>query len=226
MKKAIVILLVLLTLGTAAFAGGFTLRGGFAYDNVTLKASDNDGTTWKTNSFGAEFGITYNFSDKFQIYADTGFGFFNKYKINDTERSTEGVDKAAFITSTDHAGAAFNINVNKNIDIQLGAGFAFEYARAVTTKKVSEKVSTSGEIGIYGIGVGLYANVDFKVSEKFALSLTAHPDFMFVSGYTASTSTTEVLSDTMVHELTDSMVTVGGAFSFKFNASVGAKFMF
>ena len=121
MKKAIVILLVLLTLGTAAFAGGFTLRGGFAYDLINIKSAESadetperqDNAAWKANAFGAEFGITYDFSDTTQIYADTAIGFFNTLKIGDTEIKIGDRDNMSLLSTSEHFGFAYGIKLQK-----------------------------------------------------------------------------------------------------------------
>ena len=61
MKKTIAILLILLSLGTVAFAkGGLTLKGGFTYDFVNLKSAESEDVSgrqnnvfWRANAFGA-----------------------------------------------------------------------------------------------------------------------------------------------------------------------------
>ena len=98
MKKVLVDLFVLLALGTSVFAKqGFTLRGGFSYDFVNVKTAESAGDVysdkiWRANAFGAEFGVTYNFSDSFLVYGDSSVGFYNKFKIGDDEIQKENVE--------------------------------------------------------------------------------------------------------------------------------------
>ncbi len=232
MKKAIVALLVLVVFGTAAFAGGFSVRGGFVYDLVNLKSAESadetperqDSAKWMANAFGAEFGITYDFSDKFQIYADSSLGFFNTLKIGDMEIKRGDSDKMVFLSTADHVGIAFNVKLNKSIDLHVGGGLAFEYARLSASDKVGD-MTISMETGIFAFGVGLYGDLDYKVSEKFALCATVHPDLMFVSGDHIQSSESTV-HDKTVESTTNSWTTFGAVVSFKFTASVGAKFMF
>ena len=232
MKKAIVVFMVLLTLGTAAFAGGFSVRGGFVYDFVNLKSAESadenperqDSAKWRANSFGAEFGITYDFSDKFQIYADSSIGFFNKFMIGDTEIKRGDKDNMTFLSTSDHVGIAFNIELADSLDLHVGGGLAFESARIAASKTVGDTTERM-ETGIFALGVGLYGDLDYKISDRFAICATVHPDLMFLSGDNIETTTSQV-HDKTVESVIYSWTTFGGVVSFKFTASVGAKFMF
>ncbi|MBO4394133.1 MAG: hypothetical protein J5800_07305 [Spirochaetales bacterium] len=232
MKKIIAILLVLLALGTVAFAGGFTLRGGIQYDFVNIKAVNSedgsplrpDDAIWRANAFGAEFGVTYNFSEKFLIYADTSLGFYNKFKLGDQEIKKGDSDKMSFLSTAEHFGAATVINLSKGLDLEVGGGLAMEYARVTTTDTVGD-VTNSGEVGIFALGVGIYGNLDYSLSEKVALSFTLHPDFMFISA-DHMTETESIVHDKTVASVTESLTTFGAAFSFKFSAALGVTFKF
>ena len=230
MKKVLVVLFVLLALGTVAFAKqGFTLRGSFVYDFVNQRsaessAPDHKATNWRANAFGTEFGVTYNFSDKFQIYADSSIGFYNKYKIGDTEFTNNYRDKVVFLANGEHAGVAFNIALDQKMDLQVGGGIAYENAR-VTGSETSGDTTASIEYGIFSIGVGLYANFDYKFSDRFGLAVTVHPDLMFLSGDHVDISTSTIKDKTVTRESTTD-TTFGTGVSFKFNAAVGVKFAF
>ena len=235
MKKVLVIMMILLAVTTTAvFAKqGFTLRGGFSYDFVNVKAADsetdiNAGKIWRANAFGAEFGVTYNFSDSFLVYGDSSVGFFNKFKIGDEEVTKKGFDKLFFFAQTSHAGAAYDFDFDSALDLQVGGGFAFEYTRMVLTdtdKSETEFDSYRLEYGVMAVGFGLYANVGYSLSDRVSITATVHPDFMFVSNNVSSfTNTTTV--DKTSESNTYTYVTVGTAFSFKFNASVGVTFKF
>ena len=235
MKKVLVIMMILLAVTTTAvFAKqGFTLRGGFSYDFVNVKAAEsetdiNAGKFWRANAFGAEFGVTYNFSDSFLVYGDSSVGFYNKFKIGDKEVTKEGYDKLFFFAQTSHAGAAYDFDFDSALDLQVGGGLAVEYAKMVltNTEKTGTKTETyEMEYGVMAVGLGLYANVGYSLSDRVSITATVHPDFMIVSNNITSitTSTTE---DKTSEVDTHTFVTVGTAFSFKFNASVGVTFKF
>ncbi|MBO4716851.1 MAG: hypothetical protein J5599_03055 [Spirochaetales bacterium] len=231
MKKVLVVLFVLLALGTFAFAKqGLALRSSFVYDFVNIKSAESDAPgvdaeIWRANAIGAEFGVSYNFSDKFLIYADSSIGFYNKFKIGDTEITKDYKDNVSFLATAEHIGAAYNIDLGNNMNLQVGGGLAMEYARVTGTTKESDEVSTSGEFGIFAFGVGLYANFDYSFSEKVAVSATVHPDIMFISAdhMEASTST---IQDKSVATVTNSLTTFGASASFKFSAAVGVTFKY
>ena len=232
MKKFIAILLVLLALGTVAFAGGFTLRGGIQYDFVNIKAAESadedpfrpDSATWRANAFGAEFGVTYNFSEKFLVYADTSLGFYNKFKLGDQEIKKGDSDKMSFLSTAEHVGAATVINLSKGLDLEVGGGLAMEYAR-VTGSDTDGDYTKSMEVGIFAFGVGIYGNLNYSLSEKVALSFTLHPDIMFISA-DHMTETESIVHDKTVASVTESLTTFGAAFSFKFSAALGVTFKF
>ena len=235
MKKVLVIMMILLAVTTTAvFAKqGFTLRGGFSYDFVNVKAADSAtdtraGKIWRANAFGAEFGVTYNFSDSFLVYGDSSVGFFNKFKIGDEEVSKKDFDKLFFFAQTSHAGAAYDFDFDSALDLQVGGGLAVEYARmalADTTTIDSKTITNKVEFGVMSIGFGLYANVGYSLSDRVSVTATVHPDFMIVSNNVSSMTNTTTEDKTSVSE-TYTWVTVGAAFSFKFNASVGVTFKF
>ena len=229
MKKVIAILLVLLALGTVAFAKeGFTLRGGFSYDFINIKGPETagiEGIKWRANAFGIELGVTYNFSDNFLLYGDSSLGFYNKFKLDDVEITNEGAEKSSYISTTEHVGAAYDFNMKNGLDLQVGAGFAFEYARVTYNDKISDSVTESDEWGTYALGFGLFANVGYSFSDRVSVTATLHPDFMVFSGYIYSEGTTTVV-DNNVHSVEETWTTIGGAFSFKFNAAVGITFKF
>lgn len=230
MKKVLVVLFVLLALGTSVFAKqGFTLRGSFVYDFVNQRSAESEApghtaTNWRANAFGTEFGVTYNFSDTLQIYADSSIGFYNKYKIGDTEFTNNYKDKVVFLANGEHAGVAFNIALDQKMDLQVGGGIAYENAR-VTASETSGDTTASIEYGIFSIGVGLYANFDYKFSDRFGLAVTVHPDLMFLSGDHVDISTSTIKDKTVTSDI-NSVTTFGTGVSFKFNAAVGVKFAF
>ena len=207
-----------------------TVRGGIGYDFVNLKSAESDAPgvdakTWRANAFGAEFAVTYDFSDTFQLYVDSMLGFYNKFKVGNTEYTKDNFsDKVSFLSTAEHTGVAYNIDLGNNMNLQVGAGLAFEYARITGSDNDGDTTETA-EIGIYSFGVGLYANFDYSFSEKFALAVTVHPDLMFVSGDHASFTTSTVIDNT-VTTVSNSTTTFGAGTSFKFNASVGVKFAF
>ncbi len=237
MKKVLVIVMILLAVTTTAvFAKqGFTLRGGFSYDFVNVKAADsetdiNAGKIWRANAFGAEFGVTYNFSDSFLVYGDSSVGFFNKFKIGDKEVTKEDYDKLFFFAQTSHAGAAYDFDFDSALDLQVGGGLAVEYTKMVLTdtEKAGTTTETSQmEYGVMAVGFGLYANVGYSLSDRVSITATVHPDFMVVSSYVAAH--TKSISDPetkIVEEHTDTVLKMDAGFSFKFNASVGVTFKF
>ena len=230
MKKVLVVLFVLLALGTSVFAKqGFTLRGSFVYDFVNIKSAESDAPgvdaeIWRANAIGAEFGVTYNFSDKFQLYADSSIGFYNKFTIGDTEITNTYKDKVTFLANAEHAGFAINIALDPKMDLQVGGGIAYENAR-VTASDTSGDTTASIEYGIFSIGVGLYANFDYKFSDRFGLAVTVHPDLMILSGDHVDISTSTIKDKTVTSDI-NSVTTFGTGVSFKFNAAVGVKFAF
>ena len=230
MKKVLVVLFVLLALGTSVFAKqGFTLRGSFVYDFVNLRsaessAPDHKATNWRANAFGTEFGVTYNFSDKFQIYADSSIGFYNKFTIGEMEITNNYKEKTVFLANAEHAGVAFNIALDQKMDLQVGGGIAYENAH-VTASDTSGDTTTSIEYGIFSFGVGLYANFDYKFSDSFGLAVTVHPDLMFLSGDHVETST-DTVKDNTVTSTINRVTVFGTGTAFKFNAAVGVKFAF
>lgn len=230
MKKVLVVLFVLLALGTSVFAKqGFTLRGSFVYDFVNLRsaeseAPDQEAKNWRANAFGTEFGVTYNFSDKLQIYADSSVGFYNKFTIGKTEITNTYKDKVTFLANAEHAGVAFNIALDQKMDLQVGGGIAYENAHVVASETSGDETA-SIEYGIFSIGVGLYANFDYKFNDKIALAVTVHPDLMFLSGDHVDISTSTIEDKTVTSDI-NSVTTFGTGVSFKFNAAVGVKFAF
>lgn len=230
MKKFLVVLFVLLVLGTAAFAKqGFTLRGSFVYDFVNLRSAESDApgidaTSWKANAFGAEFGVTYDFSDKFQIYADSSLGFYNKFTIGNTEITNTYKEKVSFLANAEHAGIAFNIALDKKMNLQVGGGIAYENA-SVEASDTTGDTTTSIEYGIFSLGVGLYANFDYNFNDSLSLAVTVHPDLMFLSGDHVSIATSTVKDKTVTSD-TNTITTFGTGASFKFSAAVGLKFAF
>ena len=230
MKKVLVVLFVLLALGTFAFAKqGFTLRGSIVYDFVNLRSAESEApshtaTNWKANAFGTEFGVTYNFSDKFQLYADSSVGFYNKFTIGDMEITNNYKDKVSFLANAEHAGFAINIALDSKMDLQVGGGIAFENAHVTASETTDDKTATI-EFGIFSFGLGLYANFDYKFSDRMALAVTVHPDVMFLSGDHVETSTSKVDDKTVTSESV-TVTTFGTGASFKFNAAVGVKFSY
>ena len=236
MKKVLVIMMILLAVTTTAvFAKeGFTLRGGFSYDFVNVKipklTGNEDDAYWRAHAFGAEFGVTYNFSDSFLVYADTTLGFYGKFKVGDEEIKKEGDEKVFFLGTAEHVGAAYDFDFGSALDLQVGAGFAAEYARAQKVEATTAGTITETEtdsIGVLALGVGLYANVGYSISDRVSITATFHPDFMFVSSYVANEVVTVTDSESkVVHETTMTTMIMDAAFSFKFNASVGVTFKF
>ena len=235
MKKVLVIMMILLAVTTTAvFAKqGFTLRGGFSYDFVNVKTAESAGDVysdkiWRANAFGAEFGVTYNFSDSFLVYGDSSVGFYNKFKIGDDEITKEGFEKLFFFAQTSHAGAAYDFDFDSALDLQVGGGLAIEYARMVltdTNKSESESELFQSEYGVVAVGFGLYANVGYSFSDRVSVTATVHPDFLIVSNNVTSITNTDT-KDKTSESISITKVTVGTAFSFKFNASVGVTFKF
>jgi len=237
MKKVLVILMVLLAVTTTAvFAKqGFTLRGGFSYDFVNVKIPKiiglfGDDTYWRANALGAEFGVTYNFSDSFLVYADTTLGFYGKFKVGDEEIKKDDDEKVFFLGTAEHAGVAYDFDFGSALDLQVGGGFAAEYARATqatTTTAGTVTTTETNSIGVLALGVGLYANVGYKLSDRVAITATVHPDFMFVSSFVGADTTSISDSESkVVSEVTHTTLILDTAFSFKFNASVGVTFQF
>ena len=238
MKKVLIIMMVLLAVTTTAvFAKqGFTLRGGFSYDFVNVKTAKTDSPVdplndkvWRANALGAEFGVTYNFSDKFLVYGDSSVGFYNKFTIGGEEvDKPEGTDKVFFVAQTSHVGAAYDFDFNSALDLQVGGGLAVEYARMTFTdsdKEGDETISASLQYGVMALGFGLYANVGYSLSDKVSITATVHPDFLIVSSNVLTTTTTTT-EDKNVHQVTTTDMALGATFSFKFNASVGVTFKF
>ena len=237
MKKVLVIMMILLAVTTTAvFAKeGFTLRGGFSYDFINIKVPEIIGTLdkdayWRANAFGAEFGVTYNFSDSFLVYADTTLGFYNSFKIGEKEYKKDGDEKIFYLGTAEHVGAAYDFDFGSALDLQVGGGLAVEYARAseATTTKTSEATTTETySFGVLGLGFGLYANVGYSLSDRVSITATVHPDFMVVSSYVYNEIETLSAPDSkLVHQTTETDMIMDAAFSFKFNASVGVTFKF
>jgi len=238
MKKVLTVLFVLLALTTVAFAKqGFTLRGGFSYDLVNIKvpSEDNNGVNWKANAFGAEVGVTYNFTDKFLAYYDTTLGFYSTFKLGEQEVKKEDYEKTAFLSSANHAGVAYSMDMKNGLELAFGAGLAMEYARIagwdveeaidpIIGKKVS--MTESDEFGIVSLGFGLYANVGYAFSDKLSVSATVHPDFMIFSSLVANESKTYTLDDKTSYSESQTFTYVGTGTSVKVNASVGLTFKF
>jgi len=232
MKKVLIIMMILLAVtASAVFAKeGFTLRGGFSYDFINVKIPSLIGAephiAWKANAFGAEFGVTYNFSDNFLVYGDTTLGFYNKFYIGDAEHKREDGEKIFFLGTAEHVGAAYDFDFDSALDLQVGGGFAMEYART-SESTVDEDLTTTEQLGVLALGVGLYANVGYNLSDRVAITATFHPDFMFVSSAVRHYTETDSDPDTkVVHEDTETWMKIDTAFSFKFNASVGVTFKF
>ena len=237
MKKVLVIMMILLAVTTTAvFAKeGFTLRGGFSYDFINVKVPDilkieTKDAYWRAHALGAEFGVTYNFSDSFLVYADTTLGFYNTFELGGVPVKKDGDEKVFFLGTAEHVGAAYDFDFGSALDLQVGGGLAVEYARATqaTTKKIGETTITETEsLGVLGLGFGLYANVGYSLSDRVSITATVHPDFMVVSSYVfATTVSTSDPETKVVHEKTDTTLKMDTGFSFKFNASVGVTFKF
>ena len=237
MKKVLVIMMILLAVTTTAvFAKeGFTLRGGFSYDFINVKLPEIIGTLdkdayWRANAFGAEFGVTYNFSDSFLVYADTTLGFYNSFELGGKEVKKDDDEKIFFLGTAEHVGAAYDFDFGSALDLQVGGGLAVEYARSseATTVKSSESTTTSTvSQGVLALGFGLYANVGYSLSDRVSITATVHPDFMVVSSYVYNEIETVTSPDSkIVHQDTETTMILDAAFSFKFNASVGVTFKF
>ena len=237
MKKVLVILMILLAVTTTAvFAKqGFALRGGFSYDFINVKLPEIIGTLdkdayWRANALGAEFGVTYNFSDSFLVYADTTLGFYGKFKVGNQEIKKDDDEKVFFLGTAEHVGAAYDFDFGSALDLQVGGGLAVEYARAseaTTTKSSEETTTVTNSFGVLGLGFGLYANVGYSLSDRVSITATVHPDFMVVSSYVAAyTESTSYPESKVVEEHTDTVLKMDAGFSFKFNASVGVTFQF
>lgn len=237
MKKVLVIMMILLAVTTTAvFAKeGFTLRGGFSYDFINVKLPNILGPLdkdayWRANAFGAEFGVTYNFSDSFLVYGDTTLGFYNSFEIGGEPVKKDGDEKVFFLGTAEHVGAAYDFDFDSALDLQVGGGLAVEYARSseATTVKSSEYTTTSTvSQGVLALGFGLYANVGYSLSDRVSITATVHPDFMVVSSYVYNEIETVTSPDSkIVHQTTKTTMILDAAFSFKFNASVGVTFKF
>lgn len=221
---------------TAVFAKqGFTLRGGFSYDFINVKIPDVIGihesdAYWRANALGAEFGVTYNFSDSFLVYADTTIGFYNTFKIGNDEIKKDGDEKILFLGTANHVGAAYDFDFGSALDLQVGGGLAMEYARAeeTTTETAGDITATNTfSNGVLALGFGLYANVGYSFSDRVSVTATLHPDFMVLSSFVYSETNTTTSSDSkIVDQITETSMIIDTAFSFKFNASVGVTFKF
>lgn len=224
MKKVLTILIILLALGTVAFAkAGFTVSVGGSYDFVNSRVVDEEGKATddylRGHAFGIAAGVTYNFSDHFLAYYDGSLGF-----IAGTDIDYHGADNfSASISTAHHVGVAYDFNMDK-LDLQVGAGFAFSYAGVVGTGNIEGKTGTM-TIGIASFGAGLYANVGYKLSEGISVGLTVHPDLMFASADVFSVSETKTEGKATITETVTEAVG-GAAFSFKCNAAVGVTFKF
>ena len=231
MKKALIVLFVLLTLGTAAYAKqGFTLRGGFGYDYANLRTTESevpgqDGINFKAHAFGSELGAAYNFSDKFQIYLDSSIGFYDTFTTDGEEFKKTGEERYLFMSNSEHVGAAFCIALSDRMNVQVGGGLACESVQITSYGKTDEDLDLTAEADIISIGVGLYANFDYKFSNRFALAVTVHPDLMLLTVSGNSTTITTVIDNTVKLDST-SYTAVGAGVSFKLNAAVGVKFAF
>ena len=224
MKKVITILMVLLALGTVAFAkGGFTVSVGGSYDFVNARSVDEEGKATdnylRGHAFGVAAGVTYNFSEHFLAYYDGSFGFIAGLD-NDIK---DAKDYSLNISTTHHAGVGYDFNMDK-LDLQVGAGLAFSYAGVVATGSVGGTTGTL-TIGVSSLGVGLYGKVGYKLSEGFSVGLTVHPDLMFISADVISATETETQGKA-THTTTDTVSVGGTAFAFKCNAAVGVTFKF
>lgn len=226
MKKVITILMVLLALGSVAFAkAGFTVSVGGSYDFVNSRIIDE--TTGKAtddyvrgHALGIGAGVTYNFSDHFLAYYDGSFGFILGEDINVEDVSNFSMS----ISTTHHAGVAYDFNMDQ-LDLEVGAGVAFSYAGVVGAYKGAEYEADTATIGISSFGAGLYGKVGYKFSDAFSVGITVHPDFMFASAdvFAASKTTKEDYATTTK----STTVSVAGAgFAFKCNAIVGVTFAF
>ena len=239
MKKVLVIMMILLAVTTTAvFAKeGFTLRGGFSYDFINSKLPNligklDENSYWRAHALGAEFGVTYNFSDSFLVYGDTTLGFYNTFKLGNTEVKKDADEKIFYLGTAEHVGAAYDFDFDSALDLQVGGGLAVEYARAseATTTKLNGGKTTktvTESFGVLTLGFGLYANVGYSLSDRVSITATVHPDFMVVSSYVYHETTSISDSDSKaVHETTETDMIMDAAFSFKFNASVGVTFKF
>ena len=234
MKKVLVIMMILLAVtASAVFAKeGFTLRGGFSYDFINSKIPDNVGILekdayWRAHAFGAEFGVTYNFSDSFLVYGDTTIGFYNTFKVGDHEAKKDEGEKALYLGTANHVGAAYDFDFDSALDLQVGGGLAMEFARVTETEKIDDYTNNTDTIGILSFGFGLYANVGYSLSDRVSITATLHPDFMIVSSIVVQDTTTTTFADSKaVFQDTDTWMLFDTAFSFKFNASVGVTFKF
>ena len=224
MKKVITILMVLLALGSVAFAkAGFTVSVGGSYDFVNSRGVDEDGEATdnylRGHAFGVAAGVTYNFSDHFLAYYDGSIGFIAGAEMDIKDPKNYSVQ----ISTTHHAGVAYDFNMDK-LDLQVGAGLAFSYAGLFGSYKEGDTTTTL-TLGISSFGAGLYGKVGYKFSDSFSVGLTVHPDFMFVSADVISTAATETQGKATY--TTTETVSVGGtAFAFKCNAAVGVTFKF
>lgn len=224
MKKALTILMILLALGSVAFAkAGFTVSVGGSYDFVNSRLVDEEGKATddylRGHAFGIAAGVTYNFSDHFLAYYDGTFGIVAGQEFNYEDLQ----DFTVTIATTHHAGVAYDFNLDK-LDLQVGAGLALSYAGIFGTGKI-EGQTGSMTIGIASFGAGLYANVGYKLSEGISVGLTVHPDLMFASADVFSVSETRTEGKATITETVTEAVG-GAAFSFKCNAAVGVTFKF
>ena len=233
MKKVLIIMMILLAVTTTAvFAKqGFTLRGGFSYDFVNVQVpalvGGQPNMAWRANALGAEFGVTYNFSDSFLVYADTTIGFYNKFTVGTQEYKRDDGEKILFLSTANHVGAAYDFDFGSALDLQVGGGLAMEYARTQETTSPDTNTTITLSDGVLGLGFGLYANVGYSFSDRVSITATLHPDFLIVTSYVVTVSETESYPDTKIVEQTDEIVMkIDTAFSIKFNASVGVTFKF
>jgi len=225
MKKTITILMILLALGSVAFAkAGFTVSVGGSYDFVNSRGVDEDGQATdnylRGHAFGIGAGVTYNFSDNFLVYYDGSFGFIAGEKVDIEDVS----DFTLSISTTHHAGVAYDFNMDQ-LDLEVGAGVAFSYAGVVGSAKENPQNYETATIGISSFGAGLYGKVGYKLSEGFSVGLTVHPDFMFTSADVIAYSSSEKEGKT-THTTTETYSIAGSAFAFKCSAIVGVTFAF
>ena len=108
----------------------------------------------------------------------------------------------SLLSTSEHVGFAYGIKLSNDLKLYVGAGLAHEYVRLMAswTNPLDKEQTKSLESGIFAFGFGLYGNLDYKLSKKFALSLTVHPDFMIVSGDHIANSTSTVHDKTVASD--------------------------
>lgn len=201
MKKKLLVLLVLASLGTALFAAGqFTLTPKVGYAvldfDAEVKVDDGNGSTKTMKeavvSKGMSFGLDLAFliNPKLSIYFDGEYvlPFHAAYYTRDDGRMVGGTFNKKYFTnnydSVKWFGYKFNLGVMYNLldtgrmKASVGGGIGLHGMKVEGTSKVS---SVKSELTSFGIGLAVKASGSYAFSEKVAMFASFEPDLLLYS---------------------------------------------